>query len=377
MNFNFPFLRPIRVLLFPFSLIYYAIIYIRNRLFDKNILRSSSFNLPLICVGNIAAGGTGKSPMVEYLLRYLKDSLTVASLSRGYKRKTSGYALANERSTALEIGDEPMQFHLKFPDLPIAVGEERIEAIPQILHDRPDVQAIILDDAFQHRSVKPGLNILLTDYSNLYTRDWYLPTGDLRDEKASVKRANIILVTKCKQGLSPKERDSIMTELNVESHQSVFFSCIRYGMPYHILSKKGIPVTQDMEVLLVTGIANPAPLKNYLLEKSKTYYELRYNDHHIFSIDDLTEIKKRFNGLTANNKIILTTEKDAVRLVKFEPALEGLPVFVLPIEMEFLFNQETAFQQLVRNFIINFHSKPSAASNEVLKEKIHLKTGNK
>jgi tetraacyldisaccharide 4'-kinase len=377
MNFNFPFLRPIRVLLFPFSLIYYAIIYIRNSLFDKKILRSSSFNLPLICVGNIAAGGTGKSPMVEYLLRYLKDSLTVASLSRGYKRKTSGYALANERSTALEIGDEPMQFHLKFPDLPIAVGEERIEAIPQILHDRPDVQAIILDDAFQHRSVKPGLNILLTDYSNLYTRDWYLPTGDLRDEKASVKRANIILVTKCKQGLSPKERDSIMTELNVESHQSVFFSCIRYGMPYHILSKKGIPVTQDMEVLLVTGIANPAPLKNYLLEKSKTYYELRYNDHHIFSIDDLTEIKKRFNGLTANNKIILTTEKDAVRLVKFEPALEGLPVFVLPIEMEFLFNQETAFQQLVRNFIINFHSKPSAASNEVLKEKIHLKTGNK
>jgi tetraacyldisaccharide 4'-kinase len=377
MNFNFPFLRPIRVLLFPFSLIYYAIIYIRNSLFDKNILRSSSFNLPLICVGNIAAGGTGKSPMVEYLLRYLKDSLTVASLSRGYKRKTSGYALANERSTALEIGDEPMQFHLKFPDLPIAVGEERIEAIPQILHDRPDVQAIILDDAFQHRSVKPGLNILLTDYSNLYTRDWYLPTGDLRDEKASVKRANIILVTKCKQGLSPKERDSIMTELNVESHQSVFFSCIRYGMPFHILSRKGIPVTQDMEVLLVTGIANPAPLKNYLLEKSKTYYELRYNDHHIFSIDDLTEIKKRFNGLTANNKIILTTEKDAVRLVKFEPALEGLPVFVLPIEMEFLFNQETAFQQLVRNFIINFHSKPSAASNEVLKEKIHLKTGNK
>jgi tetraacyldisaccharide 4'-kinase len=377
MNFNFPFLRPIRVLLFPFSLIYYAIIYIRNSLFDKKILRSSSFNLPLICVGNIAAGGTGKSPMVEYLLRYLKDSLTVASLSRGYKRKTSGYALANERSTALEIGDEPMQFHLKFPDLPIAVGEERIEAIPQILHDRPDVQAIILDDAFQHRSVKPGLNILLTDYSNLYTRDWYLPTGDLRDEKASVKRANIILVTKCKQGLSPKERDSIMTELNVESHQSVFFSCIRYGMPFHILSRKGIPVTQDMEVLLVTGIANPAPLKNYLLEKSKTYYELRYNDHHIFSIDDLTEIKKRFNGLTANNKIILTTEKDAVRLVKFEPALEGLPVFVLPIEMEFLFNQETAFQQLVRNFIINFHSKPSAASNEVLKEKIHLKTGNK
>ena len=184
MNFNFPFLKPIRLLLFPFSLVYFLIIFIRNRLFDRNILKSTRFNLPLICVGNIAAGGTGKSPMVEYLVLHLKDQFRIATLSRGYKRKTRGYALANARTTALEIGDEPMQFHLKFPDTPIAVGEERIEAIPQILHDHPETQVIILDDAFQHRSVKAGFNIVLTDYNNLYTRDWYLPTGDLRDEQA-------------------------------------------------------------------------------------------------------------------------------------------------------------------------------------------------
>src|SRR5580658_9202626 len=164
MNFNFPLLRPIRILLFPFSLLYAITIWIRNWFYDKKILSSSTFNLPLICVGNLAAGGTGKSPMVEFLTKILKTQFRVAILSRGYKRKTKGYALANETSTALDIGDEPMQFHCKFPDVAIAVGEERIVAIPQLLHDQPDTKAIILDDAFQHRSVIAGLNIILTDY---------------------------------------------------------------------------------------------------------------------------------------------------------------------------------------------------------------------
>jgi tetraacyldisaccharide 4'-kinase len=170
------------MLLFPFSLIYGLLVVVRNRLYNNNVLSSTSFNLPLICVGNLSVGGTGKSPMVELLIRNLQDKYRIAVLSRGYKRKTKGYALANAQSTALEIGDEPMQFHVKFPDLPIAVGEERMVAIPQLLHDRPHTQAIILDDAFQHRAIKAGLNILLTDYNNLYTRDWVLPTGDLRDE---------------------------------------------------------------------------------------------------------------------------------------------------------------------------------------------------
>jgi tetraacyldisaccharide 4'-kinase len=326
-------------------------------MFDRGIFKSASFNLPLICVGNVATGGTGKSPMTEYLVKELKSHFKIATLSRGYKRKTRGYALANENSTALEIGDEPMQFHLKFPDTPIAVGEARIEAIPQLLHDRPDTQAIILDDAFQHRSVKAGMNIVLTDCNNLYTRDWYLPTGDLRDEKVSVKRAQIIIVTKCKPGLSQEEKEEIIQEIEPAENQSVFFSSIRYGQPYHIISKKTANVSVDVEVLLVTGIANPGPLKNLLRDKSKIYYEMAYNDHHIFTIDDLKDIQKRFSAINALYKIILTTEKDAVRLVKFDHELAGMPLYVVPIELEFLFNDGPRFNGLIGTFIKDFNKK--------------------
>jgi len=183
------FLKTFRILLFPLAIIYWLIIFIRNKFYDLKIFGSATFGMPLICVGNLSVGGTGKSPMVEFLVRNLKDDFRVATLSRGYKRKTKGYALANERSDALEIGDEPMQFKLKFPDVPVAVGEERLDAISQLLHDKPDIQSIILDDAFQHRAIKAGMNILLTDFNNLFTRDFYLPTGDLRDLKSSYKRA--------------------------------------------------------------------------------------------------------------------------------------------------------------------------------------------
>ena len=351
MNFNFPLLRPVRILLFPFSLVYLAAIFIRNRLYDWNILKSVSFNLPLICVGNVAVGGTGKSPMVEYLLRQLKDQFRIATLSRGYKRKTKGYTLANAQSTALEIGDEPMQFHLKFPDVAIAVGEERVVAIPQILHDRPDTRAIILDDAFQHRAIRAGMNIILTDYSNLYTRDWYLPTGDLRDERRSMARADIIIVTKCPPALTEPDKQAILSELVPLPRQQVFFTAIRYGTPYHIISKESRRLGPESEVLLVTGITNPRPLKSLLQEKVKVYYEMAYNDHYIFTIDDLKDMVKRFNALPAGDKVILTTEKDAVRLVKFAPELLGIPFYVLPIELDFLFNEGAHFNQLIGTFI--------------------------
>lgn len=354
MNFNFPLLKPVRILLFPFSLVYYLAIYARNRLYDKGILSTARFNLPLVCVGNIAAGGTGKSPMTEYLVRELKSYFKVATLSRGYKRKTTGYALASGATTALEIGDEPMQFHLKFPDVAVAVGEERMYAIPQLLHDRPDTQAIILDDAFQHRAVTAGLNIVLTDCGNLYTRDWYLPTGDLRDERSSVKRAQIVVVTKCKPSLTAEEKEQIVEELALEKQQSVFFSTIRYGQPYHIISRTTLRLSQKVEILLVTGIANPAPLKALLQEKSGAYYQVAYNDHHIFTIDDLRDIRKRFNAIQASDKIILTTEKDAVRLMKFQQELETMPLYVVPIELEFLFNESPKFNALVMNFIRGF-----------------------
>ena len=359
MNFNFFLLKPIRLLLFPFSLVYLLVIAGRNLLFDKGVLKAAKFNLPLICVGNIAVGGTGKSPMTEYLVRELYPRFRVATLSRGYKRKTSGYALAGMNSTALEIGDEPMQFHLKFPDVPVAVGEERIEAIPQLLHDRPETEAIILDDAFQHRAVIAGLNIVLTDCNNLYTRDWYLPTGDLRDEKRSAGRADILIVTKCPLGLSADEKKTITEELDPHPGQAVFFTGIRYGTPYHISNRRPGYITQSMEVLLVTGIANPGPLKAMLHERAGTYYEMAYSDHQVFSIDDLRDIQKRFAAISAQEKIILTTEKDAVRLVKFENQLDGLPLYVAPIETVFLFEEGKRFNEIIATFISNFHNGAS------------------
>jgi tetraacyldisaccharide 4'-kinase len=357
MNFNFPLLKPLRILLLPFSLVYWLVVAIRNWCYDKKLFKSASFNLPLICVGNIAVGGTGKSPMVEFLIKGLKDYFKLATLSRGYKRKTKGYALAKQNTNALEIGDEPMQFHLKFPDVAISVGEERLVAIPQLLFDRPDTQAIILDDAFQHRAVTCGLNIVLTDYNNLYTRDWYLPTGDLRDERKSMKRAHVIVVTKCPLGLTLEEKKDICNEIKPLKNQEVFFSCIEYGIPYHLVSKKSYQLTEQVEVLLATGIANPTALKKWVNSNSKAYYELVYNDHHIFTIDDLREIQQQFQQITAVNKIILTTEKDAVRLVKFEQELLGTPIYVLPIRMGFLFEEGGKLLKLVTDFIAGMSRK--------------------
>jgi tetraacyldisaccharide 4'-kinase len=354
MNFNTIFYKSFRILLLPFALLYGLVIIVRNWLFDKNHLRSSQFNFPLICVGNLAVGGTGKSPMVEYLVHLLKPHFTVATLSRGYKRKTKGYGLAGEQTTALEIGDEPMQFHQKFPDIAVAVGEARIEAIPQLLHDRPDTQVIILDDAFQHRSVQAGFNILLTEYNDIYAHDFYLPTGDLRDSRSSAKRAQIIVVTKCPPYLGEVEKKAIIQDLKPQKGQSVFFTTIDYGTPYHIITKETREITDKDEVLLVCGIANPKPLKQYLAEHADTYYQQDYNDHHIFTIDDLKDITRKFEDITGTQKCILTTEKDAVRLIKFNEQLAGLPLYVLPIQHKFLFEEGGAFDEKVVHFIKHF-----------------------
>ena len=364
MNFNSFFLKSFRVLLLPFALLYGIIIIVRNFLYNKKYLRSATFNFPLICIGNLVVGGTGKSPMVEYLVELLHPQFRIATLSRGYKRKTKGYALAKENTTALEIGDEPMQFHLKYPELPVAVGEERIVAIPQILQDKPETQAIILDDAFQHREVEAGFNILLTEYGDLYTKDFFMPTGDLRDQRSSAERANIIVVTKCPPQLAEAEQKKIIGELDPLANQQVFFTAIEYGTPYHILTKVQQQITQQVEVLLVCGIANPKPLKQYLLERASTYYQLDYSDHHIFRIDDLKDIQEKFEAITARQKIIITTEKDAVRLMKFSDQLQQLPLYVLPIKHKFLFNQGQQFNDMVIGFIQNFKG-PSV--NEELK----------
>ncbi len=352
------FLKSFRLLLLPFALIYGFIVWLRNWLYNKNIFKSTSFGLPIICVGNLSLGGTGKSPMVEYLVLHLKNRYKVATLSRGYKRKTTGYALASAKTTAIDIGDEPMQFYNKFPEVPVAVGEERLVAVPQLLHDHPQTQVIILDDAFQHRAIKAGLNILLTEWSNLFTRDFFVPTGDLRDVRSSYKRAHVIIVTKCKPNLSEAEKNEIIKEINPAPNQQVFFTSIVYGTPYHILTKSFRHVNEETEVLLVTGIANPKPLKSFLEERIHTYYMAHFGDHHIFSIDDWRDIKKQFDQIKAINKIILTTEKDAMRLLKFEAEIANLPFYVIPIEHKFLFNEGTFFDSVVTSFIQNF-KKPA------------------
>src|SRR5215213_2112934 len=279
------FLKSFRVLLLPFAILFWLVVLVRNWMYKKNILKSTSFGLPIICVGNLSIGGTGKSPMVEYLVLHLKNLYKVATLSRGYKRKTTGYALATDDTTAIDVGDEPMQFHRKFPGVPVAVGEQRVLAIPQLLHDRPETEVIILDDAFQHRAIKAGFNILLTDYGNLFTRDFFLPTGDLRDSRSSYKRADVIVVTKCRPDLSEEERQEIIKEIAPLSHQQVFFSCIAYSTIYHIIRSTYGSIDEETEVFLITGIANPRPLKKYIEDHVETYQMMHFNDHHIFSVD--------------------------------------------------------------------------------------------
>ena len=341
--------------MFPFSLIYGAFVWLRNWMFDHNILKSASFNFPIICVGNLATGGTGKTPMTEYLVETLRKDYKTATLSRGYKRKTKGFAIADRNTTAIDIGDEPMQFHQKFPDITVAVGEERLVAIPQLLHQQPETQVIILDDAFQHRSVKAGLNLLLTEYKNLYTRDLMLPAGDLRDVKTSRKRADMIIVTKCKSDLTDFEKNELINEISPLPRQQVYFTEIVYAPPYHLFNTaKKADIGIGSDILLLCGIANPKPLMEFLTKHVRSYDMIRYADHHIFTIDDLKEIKKHFEKMQSNNKIILTTEKDAVRLEKFKTELAEYPIYVIPIKHRFLFGKEIDFNKRVIDFVKSF-----------------------
>jgi tetraacyldisaccharide 4'-kinase len=355
MHFKNVYLRSFRLFLFPLAIVYGGVLALRNWLYQKKVIGAVTFNLPIICVGNLSVGGTGKSPMVDFLVGFLKSTYPLATLSRGYKRRTSGYVLATEQTTAIEIGDEPMQFHLSHPDIAVSVGEKRIEAIPQLLFDKPETKLVILDDAFQHREIVAGFNIILTDYANLYTRDFYLPTGDLRDEKKSASRADVIVVTKCPASLTQQQRYEIMQELNPLPHQSIFFTTIQYETPYHIITKEERSLSKHHEVLLVCGIANPQPLTDYIHEATKTYDALFYSDHHIYTLENLTEIEERLQHIKDDHKMIVTTEKDAVRLIKFKDKVATLPLFVLPIAVQFLFGQEEEFKALVTNYPKHFY----------------------
>ena len=329
----------IRLLLFPIVPIYYMVTWFRNKLYDLNIKKSKSYDLPTICVGNLSAGGTGKTPMVEYLIRLLKDDYNLATLSRGYGRKTKSFVLANKGASAETLGDEPFQFYNKFKDyIKVSVDEDRQHGISNLLALNNPPNLIVLDDAFQHRKVKAKLNIILTTYANLYYKDIVLPTGNLREPKQGAERAQIIIVTKCPNNLSQEEKNEIEARLQPKDYQKVFFSSISYSKEI-IGENEKLALNSIKDFTLVTGIANAKPLVNYLKSKDLNFNHLEYGDHHNFTNKEIETLSK--------SKMIITTEKDYVRLISEKKLSKKL--YYLPIEIEI--NKQKEFNNLVQNKI--------------------------
>ncbi len=315
-------------------------------MYDTNILKSTNFDIPTIVVGNLSVGGTGKTPQIEYLIRLLQDTYKIAVLSRGYKRKSKGFVLADANATAKTIGDEPMQFYKKFKNCIVAVDADRVNGITQLknLKNRPDV--ILLDDAYQHRKVVGGFNILLTPYTKLYIDDMMLPTGDLREKIRGADRAQVIIVTKCPENLTELAQFQIADKLKPEMHQTVFFTKITYAESVIGTKKILINVLHEYKVLLVTGIAKTTPLCEFLDSKKVSYQHLKYADHYEFSEKDVSKIESTFLNIDASKKLILTTEKDYVRT--FDSSNEN--VYYIPIETSFLDHQND-FNTLIKKYV--------------------------
>ncbi|MDI9320940.1 MAG: tetraacyldisaccharide 4'-kinase [Phycisphaerales bacterium] len=339
-------------LLLPFTMLYGSIVWLRNRLYDAGFMSSVSFDIPVIAVGNLSAGGTGKTPHIEYVVRLLQYEYKVATMSRGYKRKTRGFFLADAATNAVKIGDEPMQYHLKFPELVVSVAEDRMTGIPSLLMARPELEIILLDDAYQHRSVKPGLNILITDFSSPFYKDFILPYGRLREARTAYKRADIIVVSKCPHNLSQKDADNMRAAINPLAHQQVFFSTIKYGTAYHFFDQSATNFKYK-NVLLIAGIARPEPLVAHLEKEAKKVHLLQYPDHHFFTERNFEEIKDTVKNWN-NDCVIVTTEKDATRLHLRPELMQAIPVsvIVLPIEVVILLGQQNEFDTAVRNFVL-------------------------
>ncbi len=337
----------LRKILYPFSVLYGGVTSARNTLYNKEILKSTSFTTATIVVGNLSVGGTGKTPQVEYLVRLLQDTYKIAILSRGYKRKTNRFIIAKETSTASDIGDEPLQYYQKFKNTIVAVDADRVNGINQLLNllDKPEV--ILLDDAFQHRKVEAGFNILLTSYNDLYVDDKMLPTGNLREKVKGASRAQLIVVTKCPMHLSEEEQFEITKKLHVENHQTVFFSSIKYS-DVIIGEKSTIDLDElsSYKIILVTGIAKVKPLVDFLKEQQFDFQHLKFADHHDFSKNDLQKIKTSFDELDSTKKIILTTEKDYIRSFM---AVDD-EVYYLPIETSFIAHQKD-FDKIIINYV--------------------------
>lgn len=347
----------LRVLCYPFSLVYGFLMFLRNKLFDFHLLRSVEFDVPVISVGNLCMGGTGKTPLVEYLIRLLSHDSKVVTLSRGYGRKTRGFILAGKSDTYGErdIGDESLQYHRKFQNIFVAVDEQRVRGIKNILKQQPETDVILLDDAFQHRYVKPGLSILLTDYYHLFTHDHILPSGSLREFKSGAKRADIIVVTKTHKVFSPILRREIEREIRPRPHQKLFYSYLTYGeaVPFKHTGTNKVLKKRYRVILMITGIANPYPLQEHLIYYCEELTMMDFRDHHRYTKKDVQKIAAEFNSIYAKDKVIFTTEKDAMRLdqPEFSDLLKGLPVFYIPVKVEFHSINDASFDNQVIEYV--------------------------
>ena len=338
----------LRKILKPISLLYGEVVKMRNKMYDNGMLESIKFDIPTIVVGNLSVGGTGKSPMIEYLIRLLKDDYKIAVLSRGYKRKSKGFQLATSKTTVAEIGDEPMQFYKKFKNIIVAVDAKRVNGIQQLKALKNPPEVVLLDDAYQHRKVQGGFNILLTPYYNLYVDDSMLPTGDLRENIDGAKRAQAILVTKCPSNLDEMQQFEITKKLDLDLKQTVYFTTIAYDDYIYGENKIKLSDLKDYNIVLVTGIAKTSPLTNFLKQQNISFKHLKYKDHYNFADKDLYKIKQEFYKIKAEKKLILTTEKDYVRT--FDNKDEN--VYYLPIKTAFIETiEEKGFKNKIKKYV--------------------------
>lgn len=348
------------IFLYPVSLIYGLITGIRNFLYNTGILPSVEFHLPVICVGNITVGGTGKTPHAEYLIGLLRENFKVATLSRGYKRKTRDFRIASSSSFVSDIGDEPMQIFRKFPDVLVTVDINRVHGVNKILEGNPETEVIILDDGFQHRRITPGFSILLSDFERLIVRDHMMPYGNLRESIGNKRRADIILITKSPENISPIQRRLILKEVNISPYQNLYFTSFIYKAPLPVFDNKDPEETQldfsqceGCGIVLITGIANPLPLKEYLQKTAGEIIHLSFPDHYNFNEKDIISISSAYMDLKSPVKYLITTEKDAVRLREFTNIAEPIrsAFFYIPVGIHFLNDDKDEFDNLIVDYV--------------------------
>ena len=334
---------PGKFLFWTASQLYGAAVAVRNRLYDLGILRSHSFNIPVICVGNITAGGTGKTPHVIWLAEKLAARSGVAVLSRGYLRKSSGFRQVTPDSFTADTGDEPLLMARTLTGARVSVDRDRVNGIREILRTFPETGTVIMDDGFQHRAVKAGMYILLTDWGRLMTRDRLLPLGLLRESVSAIKRSSAVIVTKTPPGTSPEQREAVRKELQVAgAGESVYFTAFAYGMPVHMFSEKPREISGSTSLLLVTGIANPAPMAEYLGTVTENVTSLSFPDHHTYTAADMEKITAAFDTISGEDKIIVTTAKDGVRLKEITNIADRVrqALYYLPVRVQFIENEE-------------------------------------